>query len=397
MPQFLPFHALRYTRDLNLADVCAPPYDVQTAAQRAELANRHINNIVHLDLPLGDEPYLDAAKRLEQWRNTGVLVVDQSSSFTLYRMSFVDASGKSRQTVGVIGALRIDELDSRQVLPHEQTTPKAKTDRLELTRATKSNLSPIWGLSLTSGLTSALLDPGENLGSMTDEDGVVHSVERINDKERCTVIGELIAQSPVVIADGHHRYAISRTYRDEQRAISRSPGPNDLSQSEAILTYISELVEEQLSVAAIHRLYSGVTYSDLTNVLSKSFEIEPIATISDNIISAMTHTNHLTLVAPDGSGARLTPKQGIFTGVRQLDSALLEHALRSCQHDIAYQHGLNEVREQLATHKYTAAILIRPVSVTEIQRTVNERLLMPPKSTFFTPKLRTGLVMRLLD
>jgi len=370
---------------------------VQTDSQRTEMANRHLKNIVHLDLPVGDEPYLNAAKRLEQWRNAGVLVVDQSPSFTLYRMSFVDASGKSRQTVGVIGALKIDEIDSREVLPHEQTTPKAKTDRLELTRATKSNLSPIWGLSLTSGLTRALDEPGEIIGSMTDHDGVVHSVERVDDIKRCTEISELVAQNPVVIADGHHRYAISRTYRDEQRALSSSHGSNASSQSEAILTYISELVEEQLSVAAIHRLYSGVTYSDLTSVLSQSFDMKPVATISDRIISEMAQDNYLILVAPDGSGARLTPKQEMFTGVRRLDSALLEHALRTCQHEVAYQHGLNEVREQLATQKYTAGVLIRPVSVTEIQRTANERLLMPPKSTFFTPKLRTGLVMRLLE
>jgi uncharacterized protein (DUF1015 family) len=342
VPQFLPFQALRYSPEISLADVCSAPYDVQSDADRATFASRSEHNIVNIDLPIGEEPYLEAAKRFMDWQHSGVLILDDTPSFTLYRMKFNDSEGKTRQTVGVIGALKIEPPDSSEVLPHEQTTPKAKTDRLELTRATKANLSPIWGLSLTAGLTTALVEPGDPVGTFTDENNVQHTVERISNKARCAVISKLISQSPVVIADGHHRYAISRTFSAEE---------TNLADASSVMCYINELVDEQLSVAAIHRLYSAASYDDLKATLAESFEISPIAKVTDTIISEMALNNHLTLVAIDGSGFMLTPKPQEFSDVRQLDSALLEHALQSCAHEVSYQHGLSEVRQQLATKK----------------------------------------------
>ncbi|MFM7820641.1 MAG: DUF1015 family protein, partial [Actinomycetota bacterium] len=122
---------------MNLAEICAPPYDVQSNADRETYARRSMHNIVHLDLPIGDDPYRRAGENLEKWKDDRTLIVDEAPSFTIYRMSFVDSAGVSRRTTGVIGALRIEPADSKEVMPHEQTTPKAKTDRLELTRATR--------------------------------------------------------------------------------------------------------------------------------------------------------------------------------------------------------------------------------------------------------------------
>ena len=388
MPQFEPFHALRYSQKVSLQDVCAPPYDVQTDSDRKANADRSEHNIVHLDMPQGEEPYINAAKNLSTWIESRVLKLDDEPSFTLYRMKFIDSAGRPRETVGVIGALKIEEPNSKQVLPHEQTTPKAKTDRLELTRTTRANLSPIWGLSLTEKLTAALIQPGEMLGELTDENGVQHIVERVTNRARCGVISKLVAQQPVVIADGHHRYAVSRTYRDETTTIKGA---------ESILCYINELVDEQLSVAAIHRLYSDVEITALVNQLTKYFEISELRNIDASIISKMAAQQHLTLVSRDGTAKIMKPKPDMFTGVRNLDSAMLEHALSALELNVAYQHGYREIVEQLATAKFIAAVLIRPVSVSEIQRTASEGLLMPPKSTFFTPKLQTGLVIRNLN
>jgi len=358
---------------------------VQSDADRTNFASRSQYNIVNIDLPLGSDPYLSAAKQFADWQRAGIIVRDELPSFTLYRMKFADSTGKQRQTVGVIGALKIEPEKSSEVLPHEQTTPKAKTDRLELTRATHANLSPIWGLSLTSNLTTALVEPGESLGSFTDENNVQHIVERVNNKARCAVIRKLISQNPVVIADGHHRYAISRTFSAEAK---------DLAGATSVLCYINELVDEQLSVAAIHRLYSDVEFTALVNQLAKYFEISELQSIDASIISKMAAQQHLTLVSPDGTAKIMKPKPEMFNGVRNLDSAMLEHALSALDLTVAYQHGYREIVEQLATAKFTAAVLIRPVSVSEIQRTASEGLLMPPKSTFFTPKLQTGLVIR---
>ena len=388
MPQFEPFHALRYSPKVSLQDVCAQPYDVQSDADRTNFASRSQYNIVNIDLPLGSDPYVSAAKQFADWQRAGIIVRDELPSFTLYRMKFADSTGKQRQTVGVIGALKIEPEKSSEVLPHEQTTPKAKTDRLELTRATHANLSPIWGLSLTSNLTTALIEPGESLGSFTDENNVQHIVERVSNKARCAVISKLISQNPVVIADGHHRYAISRTFSAEAK---------DLAGATSVLCYINELVDEQLSVAAIHRLYSDVEFTVLVNQLAKYFEISELQNIDASIISKMAAQQHLTLVSRDGTAKIMKPKPEMFNGVRNLDSAMLEHALSALDLTVAYQHGYREIVEQLATAKFTAAVLIRPVSVSEIQRTASEGLLMPPKSTFFTPKLQTGLVLRDLN
>ena len=392
MPRFEPFQALRYRRNIELHDVCSPPYDVLSDADRLALATRHEDNIVHIDMPVSaaGNAYEHAASILNQWISDGVLVRDETPSFTLYRMRFTDSTGKPRNVVGVIGALEVVDEGAGGVLPHERTTPKAKTDRLELTRATDANLSPVWGLSLAEGLSALLTEPAELLGEITDDLGVVHSVERVTDTNRITQISAAITAHPVVIADGHHRYAISRTYRDEtrERTNSKSTG------AELTMTYINELIDEQLSVAAIHRLYEGITYKQLAAALSPFFTINDADSVGPTTLSQMNERGSLCLVAKTGRTHWLTPIAERFTGVRNLDSAYLEHALSSVQHEVRYQHGVTEVQHELQTSDATAAILIRPVSVTEIQRTANEGLLMPPKSTFFSPKLRTGFVLR---
>ena len=392
MPRFEPFQALRYGSSIKLNDVCSPPYDVLSDADRLALANKHENNIVHIDMPLAPSgnAYEHAASVLTQWIGNGVMVRDNVPSFTLYRMQFTDSTGKPRNVVGVIGALEVVDEGAGGVLPHERTTPKAKTDRLELTRATDANLSPVWGLSLAHGLSNLLAEPGELVGSVIDDLGVIHSVERVEDGARIAAISSAISAHPVVIADGHHRYAISRTYRDEtrERLNSKSSG------AELTMTYVNELIDEQLSVAAIHRLYEGISYKELAAALSPFFTITDADPVGPTTLSQMNERSSLCLVAKTGRTHWLTPIAEKFSGVRNLDSAYLEHALSNVQHEVRYQHGVTEVQHELQTSDATAAILIRPVSVAEIQRTANEGLLMPPKSTFFTPKLRTGFVLR---
>jgi uncharacterized protein (DUF1015 family) len=248
----------------------------------------------------------------------------------------------------------------------------------------------VWGLSLAAGLSTLLAEPAQLLGELTDDLGVIHSVERVTNSARIAQISAAIAAHPVVIADGHHRYAISRTYRDEvrERLNSTSTG------AELTMTYINELIDEQLSVAAIHRLYEGITYKELAAALSPFFTINDADPLGPTTLSQMNERGSLCLVAKTGRTHWLTPIADKFAGVRNLDSAYLEHALSSVHHEVRYQHGVSEVQHELKTSDATAAILIRPVSVAEIQRTANEGLLMPPKSTFFSPKLRTGFVLR---
>lgn len=391
MPRFEPFHALRFaSADLNL--VAAPPYDVLSEADREALAQRHPNNIVHIDVPVesdGPGRYDAAGDGLDNWVTQGVLIEDAEPSFTIYRMTFRDEAGAERTTFGVIGALEVVDEGAGGVLPHERTTPKAKTDRLDLTRATMTNLSPVWGLSLTAGLTELLRAPGELLGTVTTE-GVTHTVERVSDPARVAAISLAVGSNEVVIADGHHRYAISRTFRDEQRVADT--GSN--GSAELTMTYVGELIEEQLSVEAIHRLYTGIDFAALQATFEKFFEFVPAGKVVASITYDMQDKGALVLIDDQGNGTFMIPRPEMFTGIRDLDGARLEHALANVSHDVSYQHGVGLVVDIVASGKAAAGVLIRPVTVAEIQRTADEGLLMPPKSTFFTPKLRTGPVIR---
>lgn len=388
MPVFEPFRAHRYAPGTDLDAVTAPPYDVLSDADVDALAARDAHNIVHVDVPRGDDRYAGASALLQEWLAEGALVTDAEPAFTVYRMSFTDATGAPREIVGVLGGLEVVDEGAGGVLPHERTTPKAKTDRLDLTRATAVNLSPVWGLSLASGLTDALRAPGEPLGSLV-VDGVTHSVERIDDAGRIARIRAIIASDDVLIADGHHRYAVSRTYRDEARAAS---GATD-TDAELTLTFVNELVADQLSIEAIHRVYTGVTAAQLADDLAAHFVLSHADDPTPATLAEMEDTGRLVLLTADGAHW-LTPREGAFDGARALDGAWLEHALAGSDAEVSYQHGLDEVAELVRSGAVAAAVLIRPTSLAEIQRTAREGLLMPPKSTFFTPKLRTGLVLR---
>ena len=388
MPAFEPFVALRYAAD-DLGDLIAPPYDVLSDADVDALESQSEHNIVRVDVPRGgDDRYERAARTLGEWRDAGVLEADPEPSFTIYRMRFTDEGGQPRDIAGVLGGLEVVDAGAGGVLPHERTTPKASTDRLDLTRATRANLSPVWGLTLAHGLAELLVDEGEIVGRVIDG-SVEHVVERLTDQERIAAIQQLVASDDVLIADGHHRYGISRTYRDEVRqATGRTDTPAELT-----LTFVSELIADQLSVAAIHRLYAGVAAADVRAGLERHFDLSPMERPTPQTLAAMAGGGFLVLVTPEASW-RLDVRPDAFAGVRALDGAWLETALADVTTDVSYQHGLAETLAEVDAGRASAAVLIRPVSVAEIERTGREGLLMPPKSTFFTPKLKTGFVIR---
>jgi len=393
VPRFTPFPALRYS-DPDIDDLIAPPYDVLSDTDLDELGARSTWNITHVDVPresAGPGRYDAAAATLREWIDAGVMSYDDTPTFTIYRMRFTDASGTARDIAGVLGGLEVVDEGAGGVLPHERVTPKASTDRLDLTRATQANLSPVWGLSLASGLTALLAEPGEPMASVT-VDGVDHVVERVSDPVRVQAIAAKVGSDDVLIADGHHRYGISRTYRDEART-NNGDQPNPADDT---LVFVNELVADQLSVEAIHRLYHDVSFDDLVIALDISFQRSTAGTPDDQTLATMDRDGVLCLIGPDGSAQWLTPRPGVFDDVRSLDGAWLEHALADLDHRVTYQHGVDHVVDAVTSGAAAGAVLIRPVSVAEIERTAREGVLMPPKSTFFTPKLRTGLVVRSL-
>ena len=148
---------------------------------------------------------------------------------------------------------------------------------------------------------------------------------------------------------------------------------------------------------AIHRLYHGVSAQQLLEVFAEFFDIEEAGPVTPEFAVQVVERGALCLVRPDGTGVWLTPRPDAFTRVRALDGAYLEHALREHDIDVTYQHGVQHVVDTVAEGRAAVGVLIRPTGIVEIRRTADERVLMPPKSTFFTPKLRTGPVLRPLD
>jgi uncharacterized protein (DUF1015 family) len=187
------------------------------------------------------------------------------------------------------------------------------------------------------------VEPAVVVAQCTDEEGVLHVLERVEDPARIARISELVSSHPVLIADGHHRYAISRTYRDEVRA---QGGPAD---AELTMTYVGELVQEQLSVAAIHRLYD-VAPQTLLTALAQFYTASDAGKVGAHTIGEMESQGCLCLVSPDGTGTYLTPKEDALTSIRALDSSRLEHALSTTEHTVSYQHGVNEILANTKLH-----------------------------------------------
>lgn len=391
MPRFEPFVALRFAPDSLEARV-APPYDVLSVDDVLALRSSDPHNITHVDVPLevdGPDRYSAVADRLRTWIDEGVLRPDGRPSFTICRMSFTDETGRQRMISGVIGALEVVDEGAGGVLPHERTTPKASTDRLDLTRATGCNLSPVWGLSLADGLTEILAGPAESVGVVV-RDGVEHRFERVDDPVRVAAIAAAIESADVLIADGHHRYGIARRHRDDLR--SESGG--SAGAAETTMTFVNELVAEQLAVAAIHRLYSGCIAQDVLGALGSRFDVEDIGPVGEATLVTMAERGALCAVDRSGNGRLLVSRPGAFDGLRSLDGLWLEDTLTGVEHDVRYQHGVSEVLSELSAGRAEMAILIRPVPLAEIVHTARAGELMPPKSTFFTPKLLTGPVIR---
>lgn len=271
--RFEPFPALRYDLDrVDLTKVVSPPYDVIDESSRAELAARDPHNAVRIDLPVdedGTDRYEVARGLLHDWIADGALVTDAAPTFTVYRMSYADDAGRDRHTTGVIGALELTP-PGTDILPHEHTTPKAKSDRLDLLRSARANTSAIWGLSLAKGLTELLPVAQEPTADITDEDGVRHTVWVVDNPTVCAAIAAAVAAEPIVVADGHHRFETSLAYRGEREASSPD---GDAGAAASTLAYVVELVEDELTVRAIHRLITGLPGDiDLVEALAPWFE-----------------------------------------------------------------------------------------------------------------------------
>ena len=416
--RFRPFRGIRYPlapagETADLSAVSAPPYDVIDEDERAFLEARDPHNAVRLILPRdeagGGDRYDAAAARLRTWERSGVLATDAAARLYRYRMTFTDDRGGSRTTDGVLGALGLPDPDGaddgRGVLPHERTMPKAKSDRLALLRATRANLDPIWGLSLTEGLSALVAAATTRIAEATDPQGVHHELFALDDPDAVAAVTEAVDRTPVVLADGHHRFETACNYRAEQRAAGR----DDPAAGE-IMALVVELAEDQLSVGPIHRLLRGTAGTDLAAALAGTCVVESIGANTPEHVAELERRMHrdggLGLVEPSGL-ALLRPRPELVEPrlaelppeVRTVDSARFEVAVRPVAPaaELTYRDDGPAVAALVEKGAVDAAVLLRPVTVEQIRAAAFAGVRMPEKTTFFQPKPRTGFVFRGLD
>ncbi len=397
MPRFEPFAGVRYDLDrVDLDDVVAPPYDVIGPDEQSALEARSLYNVVRIDLPReedGSDRYAAAGARFDDWLSAGVLRADPEPGFYSYRMGYHDPDGNSRQIVGVLGALEVVAAGEGDVLPHEETQHKVRSDRLSLLRACQADLSPVWGLSMAEGLTElATGAPGAPVARCTDEEGVHHRLWRLTQPGVIEAVAATVGSAPVVIADGHHRYATALAHRDEVRAGRGGQGDEGL-----VMALVCELTDGQASVRPIHRIIAGLPDDfDLVAALEPCFE--PVAAdAAAGLPERMADAGGLGLLLPGDRAWLLLPRGAgdAAGGDPPPDAALLDKALATFPaHTLAFDHSLDSVAGAVAAGRASAGVLLRPVDVRQIAATARAGLRMPTKTTFFHPKPRTGMVFR---
>jgi uncharacterized protein (DUF1015 family) len=413
MAEIQPIRALRY--DLNrtggLQDVVAPPYDVIDEEQRAALEARSPYNVVRIDLPEGGEDRYDrAAALLSDWRADGVVVLDEAPALWTLSQDYTGPDGQRRTRNGHFARVRVDEYGPGRIRPHERTHPGPREDRLRLTRATKANLSPIFSLfSDPSGAVAEALsrsDGGEVWAQTTDDDGTVNRLGRVDDAAAIATVQEVLAGTELLIADGHHRYETARVYAEE----IGGEGPHRY-----VLMCLVALQDPGLTVFPTHRLVRGLRpdqHETLANALRRDFEIErlddtaSLAPASSDAVRIGYIDAHLrqpfmlTLRDPAIADAALPDRAEPY---RRLDTAVLEAlilkgALEMTDEDIDHLDGLGYARdfaqalELVEGGEYDAAFFMAPTPVERVHEVAASGESMPPKSTYFFPKVPTGLL-----
>ncbi len=441
MADVQPLQALHYDTAVAgpLADVTAPPYDVISPQQRAALLRRSPHNVVAIDLPQMDaegrlqaeasessagdgeanpgEPGDDAPRNayetaghlFNQWQQEGVLRRDPHPALWAHTQEYTGPDGIARTRRGFFCRVKIEPYGPGKVRPHERTHPGPKQDRLELMRATRANLSPIFSLysDPAHAAWDALAPAGDAQpdGEAVDAEGTVHRIWRVGDPQAIAAVTQAMQDVELLIADGHHRYETAQTYAQE----IGGEGPHRY-----VLMCLVALEDPGLMVFPTHRLVNGLDEqrrAALAKAISRDFEAQEVSLdqltpppgdgpLQLGFLDASMHPQLLTLKDQAIADAALPDRSAAYrhldTGV--LEALLLKEALQLSEHDIAELHGLWYARDAeeavslVRSGKHDAAFIMRPTPVSQVRDVAAAGENMPPKSTFFFPKLLTGLL-----
>jgi len=421
MADVQPLRALHYDPAIvgPLADVTAPPYDVIDASQRAALLARSPFNVVAVDLPQAEpgasDPYATAGQLFESWQLQGALVRDSEPALWAHTQDYTGPDGQRRTRRGFFCRVRIEDYGPGRVRPHERTHPGPKEDRLRLTRATRANISPIFSLySDPKQAAWQALSPATAhapWGEVTDADGTLHRLWRVSDQEAIAAVQDATREAELLIADGHHRYETMQAYAEEV---------GGQGEHSYILMCLVALEDPGLTVFATHRLVGGLDEqrrAKLAQALARDFEMEevPVEQIAPSPGRGPLQLGYID--GRDGRAMRATLKDQAIADAalsehapayRQLDTGVLEtlllkNALGLSDDDISHFNGLfyardtAEALEMVRSGRYDAAFLMRPTPVEQVRELAAAGENMPPKSTYFYPKLLTGLLFNQLS
>jgi uncharacterized protein (DUF1015 family) len=386
VPRIFGFRALRYSPGSDLELVSAPPYDVIARDERDRLDGLDPHNIVKITLgaeqPGDDEStnrYTRAASLLKEWLASGVFVVDDEPHLYLYRSDFT-AEGQPRSTAGIVAALELEELGEGGVFGHEKTRPGPKADRLALMRTTAANMEPLWFFA--SGAMDGFKELVEELeqaataADVTDPQGVRHRAWQLSE-DQAAAMTRVVGDTPLVVADGHHRYETSLTYRNERRATDGA-GPWD-----STLAIISDPVQFAPALSAIHRLVSNLSASQIAGL--ETF---------DGSFSELERAVEES--GPGTIGVASTEGRWTVKATGEVDTVWLAEEILEPNHaEVTYEHDPRIVEEAVANGEL--AFLMAPVPVGLVADKALAGVRLPPKTTLFWPKPRTGLLMRDLE
>lgn len=413
MADVRPFHALHYDpRSVgNVADVVAPPYDVIGPEERTALLARSPFNVVEIDLPEtnGFDRYEHAAATLEEWTLNGILSQDRQPTIWAMTQQYTGPDSGMRTRKAILARVRVEDYGPGRIRPHERTQPRARQDRLDLTRATRFNLSPIFSLATGDAWPAIAPVTGEEpWAEVLDADGSLTRVWPTADREIHREVAQALAGAELLIADGHHRYETARAYRDEVGG----EGAHCYT-----LMALTAIDDPGLTVFPTHRLLSGLGDPDLFDHFRRQVEAA-FETVAEGqadpaglegpcfgLIEAGGSRRLLRLRDPDRLDDLLAGRSPAY---RQLDAAILERVvfhemLGLSEADVeqkkglAYARTIEEAGRAVDAGEAQAAFTLRATPVPQVREIAAAGETMPPKSTYFFPKLPTGLAFNPLS
>lgn len=435
MPTIRPFAGIRYdaARVGGLADVVAPPYDVIAPEEEERLRGRSPHNIVRLDLPRSEDGdrYEAAGGRFARWKADGVLTRDPDPRIYVYEQRF-DLEGEPHVVHGMMAAVGLEPL-GEGILPHEETLVGPREDRLKLMRATRANLSPIYGIySDPSRAQASVLEDvarGEPLGRVTDESGVTHTLWATSDRFQVDTLASSLGAHPIFIADGHHRYKTALTYQEECRAgeARGAAGTAAARACDFILMFLVNVDDKELVTLPVHRLVRNLPDPDVGRLLPRlreHFDVEDLGAIDAaglasrvarssggrtcfGLYAGAAASRHLLELKGEADPERLIADphspEWKRLAVTVLHRLLIERALGvdranvENQRDVAFVKSADEAFRRVDSGEFQLAVITAPTPARAVQTIARLGEIMPQKSTYFYPKPLTGLVINPLD